>query len=76
MQNAKAGQTFARHPTLGYAEAVFAVIIATMLRLSLVPVVGSAVPFITYFAAGVILAWYRGFARAFRRPGAVRNRPP
>ena len=29
MQNAKAGQTFERHPMLGYAESVFAVVIAT-----------------------------------------------
>ena len=64
MQSAKAVQTFARHPLLGYAEAVFAVIIATVLRLSLVPLVGSAVPFVTYFAAGVLLAWYRGFGPA------------
>jgi signal transduction histidine kinase len=64
MQNAKAGQTFARHPMLGYAEAVFAVIIATLLRLSLVPLVGTAVPFVTYFAAGLLLAWYRGFGPA------------
>jgi signal transduction histidine kinase len=64
MENAKAGQTFARHPLLGYAEAIFAVIIATVLRLALVPLVGSAVPFVTYFAAGVILAWYRGFGPA------------
>lgn len=64
MQNANARQTFARHPLLGYAEAVFAVIIATLLRLSLVPVVGSAIPFVTYFAAAVLLAWYRGFGPA------------
>ncbi len=64
MPSAKAGQTFARHPRLGYAEAVFAVIIATLLRLSLVPLVGTAVPFVTYFAASVLLAWYRGFGPA------------
>jgi signal transduction histidine kinase len=64
MQNANARQTFARHPFLGYAEAVFAVIIATLLRLSLVPLVGSAIPFVTYFAAAVLLAWYRGFGPA------------
>jgi signal transduction histidine kinase len=64
MQSAKAARTFSRHPLLGYAEAVFAVVIATVLRLSLVPLVGSAVPFVTYFAAGVILAWYRGFGPA------------
>jgi hypothetical protein len=34
---------------------------ATLLRLTLAPLVGSAVPFVTYFAATVILAWYRGF---------------
>ncbi|HLK20340.1 MAG TPA: ATP-binding protein [Bryobacteraceae bacterium] len=53
-----------RHPLLPYAEAVFAVVVATLLRLGLVPLVGTAVPFVTYFAASLILAWYRGFGPA------------
>jgi PAS domain S-box-containing protein len=34
---------------------------ATLLRLALAPVVGSGVPFITYFFAALVLAWYCGF---------------
>jgi signal transduction histidine kinase len=61
MRTAKTGKLIARHPMLAYGESVFATIIATLLRLSLVPLVGTATPFVTYFAASVILAWYRGF---------------
>jgi signal transduction histidine kinase len=61
MRTAKPGKLIARHPMLAYGESVFATIIATLLRLSLVPLVGTADPFVTYFAASVILAWYRGF---------------
>ena len=46
---------------LRLGECLFAVALATLLRLALAPVVGSAVPFVTYFTASVILAWYRGF---------------
>lgn len=53
-----------RHPLLPYIEAVFAVVVATVLRLGLVPLVGTAVPFVTFFAASLILAWYRGFGPA------------
>lgn len=56
-----AGQTGMRHQLLPYVESVFAVVVATLFRLGLVPLVGSALPFVTYFAASVILAWYRGF---------------
>src|SRR5580692_4987115 len=53
-----------RHPLLPYVESVFAVVVATLFRLGMVPLVGSAVPFVTYFAASLILAWYRGFGPA------------
>ncbi len=53
-----------RHPLLPYVESVFAVVVATLFRLGLVPFVGSALPFATYFAASLILAWYRGFGPA------------
>jgi len=53
-----------RHRLLPYVESVFAVVVATLFRLGLVPLVGSAVPFVTYFAACLILAWYRGFGPA------------
>ena len=41
--------------------AVVATFSATLLRLLLAPVVGSGVPFVTYFAATLVLAWFRGF---------------
>src|ERR1700693_1335681 len=65
MQTANPGQQLiARHPMLAYGESVFVTVIATLLRLSLVPLVGTAIPFVTYFGASVILAWYRGFGPA------------
>ena len=64
MRTANPGQLIARHPMLAYGESVFATVIATLLRLSLVPLVGTAIPFVTYFGASVILAWYRGFGPA------------
>ena len=64
MRTAKTGKLIARHPMLAYGESVFVTVIATLLRLSLVPLVGTAIPFVTYFGASVILAWYRGFGPA------------
>jgi signal transduction histidine kinase len=58
------GSMQTRHPLLPYAESIFAVVVATLFRLGMVPLVGSAVPFVTYFAASLILAWYRGFGPA------------
>src|SRR3984885_2591415 len=46
---------------LTYGAPVLAPFLATLARLALRPLVGSAVPFVTYFSAAVLLAWYRGF---------------
>jgi signal transduction histidine kinase len=45
-----------------YGAAVAVVAVATLLRMSLTPLVGeSATPFITYFPAVLFAAWYGGF---------------
>jgi light-regulated signal transduction histidine kinase (bacteriophytochrome) len=36
-------------------------VLATLARLAIAPLVGTAVPFITYFIATILLAWYKGF---------------
>src|ERR1051325_3384165 len=46
--------------TLQYLAAPVVVLLATLLRLALGPVAGSSLPFITYFAGTVILAWLFG----------------
>jgi signal transduction histidine kinase len=38
-----------------------AVVVATLVRVALAPIVGPAVPFATYLLAGIVLSWYRGF---------------
>src|SRR5580704_11362649 len=40
--------------------ALGAVLVATLLRIALAPLVGTAVPFISFFVAALLLAWYRG----------------
>jgi len=57
------GKTVRQH-LISYSGAVVAVIAATLVRLALAPVVGNAVPFLTFMAAAIILAWYRGFLPA------------
>ncbi len=47
-----------------YVAAVVSVLIATLLRLILGPVVGSSLPFVTFFAAALALAWSYGFGPA------------
>ncbi|HEX8000945.1 MAG TPA: PAS domain S-box protein [Pyrinomonadaceae bacterium] len=50
-----------RSPTLRYSFAVFSVVVATLLRLALSPVLGpSNVPYITYFLAVIVTAWACG----------------
>jgi two-component system cell cycle sensor histidine kinase/response regulator CckA len=49
---------------LDYGLAVAAVIVATLLRMLLSPLVGAATPFGTYFAATLLVVWYRGFRPA------------
>src|SRR5580693_7578681 len=54
----------ARRYLRSFGEAVLATIAATLVRLALAPLVGSSLPFATHFAAGVLLAWFRGFGPA------------
>jgi signal transduction histidine kinase len=49
---------------LPYVAALVSVLIATLLRLILEPVVGSSLPFVTFFAAALVLAWSYGFGPA------------
>ncbi|HVF90010.1 MAG TPA: PAS domain S-box protein, partial [Blastocatellia bacterium] len=54
-----------RSPLLRYGIAVLSVATATLLRLMLVPLIGAErVPFITYFLAVVVAAWYGGLGPA------------
>ncbi len=45
-------------------SAFVAAMSATLIRIAVAPLVGSAVPFIVYFVAALLLAWYRGFLSA------------
>ncbi len=47
-----------------YGAAVLAVILATVIRLALNPVLGNRIPFATYFLAMVFAAWYAGLGPA------------
>src|SRR5262249_35768092 len=46
---------------LSYLIAVGAVVIATLARVALAPLVGTSIPFLTYFLAALWLAWSHGF---------------
>jgi signal transduction histidine kinase len=61
MLSDKSGRNSAWHHIVIYGVPVLATLLATLARLALAPLVGSAIPFVTYFAAAVLLAWYRGF---------------
>ena len=51
-----------RSRPLVYGVAVTSVVVATLLRLLLEPLIGeTAVPFITFFPAVLFSAWYGGF---------------
>ena len=55
-------RTTERPRLLAYGAAVLAVVVATLLRMALTPLIGSnAVPFITFFPAVLFSAWYGGF---------------
>lgn len=56
----RTGQTNARYCLLAYGAAVLATFLATLARLALTPLVGSAIPFVTFFAAAILLAWFFG----------------
>jgi hypothetical protein len=45
---------------LAYGVAFVATIVATLLRMVLAPLVGTAVPFATYFVAVLLVVWYAG----------------
>src|SRR5688500_19912419 len=49
---------------LRYGAALIAVALATALRLLLNPVLGSRLPFTTYFVAAILVAVYRGLGPA------------
>ncbi len=53
---------FTRNPSVvtGYAFAVAAVAVATLLRFALAPVLGEGVPFILDFPTVVLCAWFGG----------------
>jgi K+-sensing histidine kinase KdpD len=53
-----------RLPVLRYGSAVVVTALATWARLLLDPVFGESLPFITYFIAVVVVAWYGGFGPA------------
>jgi two-component system cell cycle sensor histidine kinase/response regulator CckA len=47
-----------------YGAAIVAVIVATLLRIALAPVLGNGLPFGIFFAAVLIAVWYGGFGPA------------
>ena len=53
-------QNFPRSPWLRYGVAVLCVALATLLRLSLRPLLSDNFPFVTYFVAVVFMAWLYG----------------
>src|SRR5437879_1291263 len=55
------GQQF---PVLRYGSALVVTAVATGARLLLDPVFGDGLPFITYFVAVVVVAWYGGVGPA------------
>jgi len=49
---------------INFTAAIAATAAATIVRFAIAPFAGPAVPFITYFVAALILAWYYGFFSA------------
>jgi len=47
-----------------YALALFATIVATLLRMALTPLIGSNAPYLVYFLAAVVVVRYAGFRAA------------
>lgn len=52
------------HKWLPYVAALVCVFAATLLRMALQPLTGNSIPFVTYFAATLLLAWSVGFGPA------------
>jgi signal transduction histidine kinase len=50
-----------RQHAIDWGAPIVATFLATAIRIAMAGMVGSAVPFITYFVATLILAWFRGF---------------
>jgi signal transduction histidine kinase len=48
----------------GYVCALLLVLVATLLRFALQPLIGSSIPFITYFVVSLLVAWSFGFGPA------------
>jgi signal transduction histidine kinase len=48
----------------GYVYTLLLVLVATLLRFALQPLVGSSVPFLTYFVVSLLVAWSFGFRPA------------
>jgi signal transduction histidine kinase len=57
----KPEQRIAQRCLLNIAFALSGTASATLLRLAIAPLAGSAVPYVTYFGAAIALAWFRGF---------------
>ena len=55
---------FTTRPWFAYVAAVILVIAATLLRVALQPLTGPSVPFVTFFAVAVLLAWLYGIRPA------------
>jgi PAS domain S-box-containing protein len=55
----------ARPALHGYGAAVVAVVVMTLLRLALNPLLGETAPFMTFWIALVFTGWYGGFGPAF-----------
>jgi signal transduction histidine kinase len=55
-----------RNWKIGYGFAIGMVVVATLLRVPLAPLLGNSVPFILYFPALVVVGWFGGFG-----PGMV-----
>jgi two-component system, cell cycle sensor histidine kinase and response regulator CckA len=64
MEVPKLSTTAPRSAIVTYAAPFLATILATLLRMALRPIVGAAVPFVSYFLAILLLAWYSGFRAA------------
>lgn len=58
-------QSRPRMATINYAVAVLSVIIATVVRIWLDPILGEGSPFVTYTFSIVFMAWYGGLGPSF-----------
>jgi two-component system cell cycle sensor histidine kinase/response regulator CckA len=61
MKVAPPNTTITKGHVLPYGVALLAAIVATLLRMVLAPLVGTGVPFATYFVAILLVVWFSGF---------------